>query len=210
MPRIYLTKIPSWWKDKDVDKITVAVKKRLFFRLLGPVVLHSNELILAERERLQNIAGQDFYEREDREWLLSLARKYRVNDNFLYTVREIMLQIELDEVNGIATLRPDGPLTEDGFKNASNSIDPYIEKSGRLKGLIIETEAFPGWESFSAFLHHFQFVKEHHKKIGYIALVTDSAIGDMAEKITNHFVAAEIRHFSSGDMESARSWIIES
>jgi hypothetical protein len=124
-------------------------------------------------------------------------------------MRKIMLKVELDEVNGIATVRPDGPLTEDGFKNASKIIDPYIEKSGRLKGLIIETETFPGWESFSAFLHHFQFVKEHHKEVTYVALVTDSVVGDIGEKITSHFVAAEIKHFSYGDIESAKSWIKE-
>jgi len=121
-----------------------------------------------------------------------------------------MLKIELDEVAAIATLRPDGPLTEEGFEKVSQTLDPYIEKSGILKGLIIETESFPGWESFSAFLHHFQFVKEHHKKIARIALVTNSAVGDMAEKITKHFVAAEIRHFSYGEMDRARNWIVES
>ncbi len=120
-----------------------------------------------------------------------------------------MLQVELDEGTGIATLKPDGALTEDDFRNASKIIDPFIEKSGTLRGLIIETKKFPGWESFAAFQHHFQFVREHHKKIAQVALVTDSAIGDMAEKIAKHFVAAEIRRFSYGEAESARRWIVE-
>jgi len=119
-----------------------------------------------------------------------------------------MLNVELDEVNGIATLSPNGALSEKDFESASSLIDPYIEKYGSLKGLIIYTKTFPGWESFGSLIKHFKFVKEHHKKVSHVALVTDSVLGNFGEKIADHFISAEIKHFPFNDLNNAQSWIL--
>jgi hypothetical protein len=121
-----------------------------------------------------------------------------------------MLNVELDELNGIATLIPNGALSEKDFEFAASVIDPYIEKYGNLKGLIINTKTFPGWESFASLIKHFKFVKEHHKKVSYVALVTDSVLGDFGEKIADHFVSAEIKHFAFDELNNAQSWILDS
>lgn len=118
-----------------------------------------------------------------------------------------MLHIDLDKQTGIAILSPDGALSEDDFVAASGIVDPYIEETGQLNGLIVHTESFPGWESFGAFLKHLRFVKEHHKLLSHVALVTDSAIGNLGEKIASHFVSAEIKHFKYSELEQAKSWI---
>ena len=99
-----------------------------------------------------------------------------------------MLNVELDKVTGIATFKPDGALSENDFESAASVIDPYIETSGKLKGLIIRTKTFPGWESFGSLIKHLKFVKEHHQKVSHVALVTDSILGGFAEKIAEHFV----------------------
>ena len=119
-----------------------------------------------------------------------------------------MLNVELDEVNGIATLIPHGALSEKDFESAASVIDPYIEKYGHLKGLIINTKTFPGWESLGSLIKHFKFVKEHHKKVCHVALVTDSVSGDFGEKIADHFVSAEIKHFAFDELTNAHSWIL--
>jgi hypothetical protein len=119
-----------------------------------------------------------------------------------------MLNVELDEVNGIATLIPNRALSEKDFESAARVIDPYIEKHGSLKGLIINTKTFPGWESFGSLIKHFKFVKEHHKKVSHVALVTDSVLGNFGEKIAAHFVSAEIKHFAFDELNNARSWIL--
>ena len=119
-----------------------------------------------------------------------------------------MLTVELDEVNGIAILSPNGALSEKDFESASSVIDSYIEKYGNLKGLIINTKTFPGWESFGSLIKHFKFVKEHHKKVCHVALVTDSVLGDFGEKIADHFVSAEIKHFAFDELNNAQSWIL--
>lgn len=118
-----------------------------------------------------------------------------------------MLSVEIDEVNYIAILEPDGPLSKDDFVQAARIIDPYIEDNTLLNGLIIHTESFPGWGSFAALCSHLQFIKEHHKKITRIALSTDSTLGNFAESIASHFVNAEIKLFSYQDLTQAKNWI---
>jgi len=55
VPRLYITKIPSRWRDKTSEGMPVVEKKGAFFRVLGPLVLHANELIQAERQQLESI-----------------------------------------------------------------------------------------------------------------------------------------------------------
>jgi hypothetical protein len=55
---------------------------------------------------------------------------------------------------------------------------------------------------------HFRFVRDHHRKVNKIGLVTDSKMGDVAEHLASHFVAAEIRHFPAGKAQAAREWIL--
>ncbi len=119
-----------------------------------------------------------------------------------------MLSVNLDREKGIAILEPQGRLLESDFKTAARIIDPYIAKRGALKGLIISTREFPGWDSFAALASHIKFVKDHHKKLSRVAVVTDSMLGDFAETIAAHFVSAEIKHFPYGQFDKAMNWIL--
>lgn len=119
-----------------------------------------------------------------------------------------MLTVNLNAMAGIAILQPAGELSVADFKAASKIIDPYIESAGKLKGIIIHVQSFPGWDSFAALISHFKFIKEHHKQVSHIALVTDSAIGGFAENIASHFVSAEIKSFAFNELDAAEKWII--
>ncbi len=118
-----------------------------------------------------------------------------------------MLSVKIDEDKGIAILEPDGPLSQADFDSAAKIIDPYIEKTGQLHGLIIHTKGFPGWDSFAALSSHLRFVKNHHQKIARVAFSTDSVIGNLAEAVASHFVNAEIKVFSYQEFEQARNWV---
>lgn len=120
-----------------------------------------------------------------------------------------MLSVKLDEENGIAILKPDGALSEDDFRLAAKEIDPVIEQKGKLNGIIIHSESFPGWDSFAALISHFEFVKDHHKQLSRVALCTDSVIGLFAETIANHFISAEIKLFPYSQFDKARNWIVK-
>lgn len=119
-----------------------------------------------------------------------------------------MLSVEIDEVNGLAILEPDGPLTKADFESAAKVIDPYVENTDQFNGIIIHTESFPGWDSFAALASHLRFVKEHHKKISRVAISTNSVIGNFSEAVASHFVNAEIKLFSYQELEQAKDWII--
>jgi len=120
-----------------------------------------------------------------------------------------MLNLEIDDINGLAILTPDGPLSAEDFVHVASVIDPYIEADGRLNGLIIATKSFPGWDSFAALLSHIRFVRDHHRHVSKVALVTDSPFGDLAEDLAGHFVSADVESFDFDELDEARAWVIE-
>ena len=118
-----------------------------------------------------------------------------------------MIEIKLDQDTGIVTVTPSGPLTEQDFKHLAGEVDPYIEKAGKLNGLIILIESFPGWEDFAGLISHLKFVREHHKKIEKVAAVTDGKIVSIMPKIVDHFVNAKVKYFPYESYNEALSWV---
>lgn len=118
-----------------------------------------------------------------------------------------MLSHSLDTNSGILYLRPGTPLEKQDFENLAKEVDPLIEKRGSLAGILIEAPQFPGWENFGALAAHLRFVRDHHKHVKKIAVVTDSSLGAFAERIASHFVAATVRHFPAGQSAEAERWI---
>ena len=119
-----------------------------------------------------------------------------------------MIEHTLDQAHSILHVRPQARLEQRDFVQLASTVDPHIEEKGDLAGLIIEIASFPGWESLGAMASHFRFVRDHHKHIKKVAVVTDSPLGNVAEHLASHFVAAEIRHFPAGSFEVAKQWII--
>jgi hypothetical protein len=119
-----------------------------------------------------------------------------------------VIDYSLDAAHSILLVRPKSALAADDFAALAAAVDPHIEATGGLAGLVIETPAFPGWDSLGAFVAHLRFVHDHHRHIKRVGLVTDSALGDAAERLASHFVSAEIRHFPAGQAEAARQWIL--
>ena len=123
-------------------------------------------------------------------------------------VEQNMLDHTLDAENSILFIRPKSSLSESDFVRLAKTVDPHIAAGGALGGIIIEAPEFPGWESFGAMAAHFRFVRDHHRKIKRVAVVTDSALGTIAENLASHFVSAEIKSFRSGDLEAAKHWVL--
>jgi hypothetical protein len=120
-----------------------------------------------------------------------------------------MIDHTLDTTRGILLVQVKDSLREGDFVELAKTVDPYIEQTGDLAGIIIETPSFPGWESLGAMAAHFRFVRDHHKHIRKVGLVTDSALGKVAEQLASHFVSAEIRHFPVGELEVAKQWVMD-
>lgn len=120
-----------------------------------------------------------------------------------------MLNYNLLKDEGILILTPTGALEESDFAAVARAIDPYIEEKGDLRGLMIEAESFPGWNDFGAFISHLRFIRDHHRHIGKVAAVSDSAILSIGPRVARHFVNAEVKHFESADREAALAWLRE-
>lgn len=107
VPRVYLSNIPERWRGGVSDDVTVQLKKRLFFRLLAPLVLRSNELIAQDRERLLVVAGKTDRSGDEKAWLVELAGRYRVTgnkgavdlDNFDAVVAELKRRVDVVPVS---------------------------------------------------------------------------------------------------------------
>jgi uncharacterized FlgJ-related protein len=82
IPRVYLEDVPDTWRERSARELSVADKKKLFFRIIAPIVLRINELILEDRARAKKLTerlaqGQSVGP-DDQAWLTGLAVKYKV------------------------------------------------------------------------------------------------------------------------------------
>lgn len=118
-----------------------------------------------------------------------------------------MIQHELLPERGVLILKPAGALRAEDFTALAGTVDPYIERHGELKGLMIDAPAFPGWENFAALLSHLRFVRDHHRRIRRIAVVSDSTLLAVGPRVANHFVSAEVRTFGTAERAAALAWI---
>jgi len=72
VPRWFVSSIPQ-----DMPEISAGEqRKRMFISMLLPHVLHANELIMADRERMLEIAGAAEPSAADRVWLAALGDRY--------------------------------------------------------------------------------------------------------------------------------------
>lgn len=120
-----------------------------------------------------------------------------------------MIEHELLVDDKILIVRPTDALEKADFTKLSQLVDPFIQSHGQLHGLMIYVESFPGWDSFAALIGHLQFVRDHHRKIGRVAAVTDSGFLKIMPTIADHFTQAEIKLFSYGLKEEALQWLKE-
>jgi len=118
-----------------------------------------------------------------------------------------MVEYELLRAEGILVLRPRDRLEAADFERLAQEIDPHIEANGKLHGILLDAEAFPGWNDFAALVAHLRFVRDHHRKVERIAVVSDSTFLSVAPKIAGHFVQAELRHFAHLERDAALAWL---
>jgi hypothetical protein len=118
-----------------------------------------------------------------------------------------MITHQLLPDEGILMITPGAPLEAADFEKLAQQIDPYIEENGKLQGLLVDAEKFPGWKNVVGLVAHLKFVKNHHQKIKKIAIVSDSSVLAVAPKIASHFVQAQIKNFSQAQKEEALGWL---
>ena len=82
IPRVYLEDVPDTWRERGAKELSAADKKKLFFRLIAPIALRINELIIEDRVRAKELTGRLAHGQsvtpDDQAWLTELAVKYKV------------------------------------------------------------------------------------------------------------------------------------
>ncbi|NYT77102.1 STAS/SEC14 domain-containing protein [Alcaligenaceae bacterium] len=106
-----------------------------------------------------------------------------------------MINYSIMQAEGILLITPSSPLSKEDFNSLNADVDVYLSKHARLHGIMIHAQKFPGWEGFGAFTAHMHFVREHHKQVERIAVVTDSPLAGIGELLAKHFTSAEVQHF---------------
>jgi hypothetical protein len=114
----------------------------------------------------------------------------------------------LDEQNAVLIVEVKSALAKEDFILLSKVIDPFYQRNGELKGIIINTKKFPFWKSSESFSAHISFVKNYHYKTKKIALAIDSFLPKLLAKLARRFIHAEVKNFSYNKIDEARDWIL--
>ncbi len=119
------------------------------------------------------------------------------------------IEAQINHDDGILTLEPsqDRSLSEDDFNYVTRQVDDYLQDHEKINGILISTRHFPGWQSLAAMLSHLKFVRDHHRKIERIAVVTNSPLGKFADHVTDHFIKAQVKSFEYDQQDLALSWL---
>ena len=120
-----------------------------------------------------------------------------------------MLEITEDDAHDCLLLEPSGSLSEADFQRLTERFNARVHATDRAPNLVIHAASFPGWKDFGAMLSHLRFIRDHHRLIEKIALVSDARILDFAPKVASTFVAARIRHFPANSLDAALAWVAE-
>jgi hypothetical protein len=118
-----------------------------------------------------------------------------------------MLKVTEDHARRTLILEPSGPLARGDFEALGPRFDA-LSADGPIR-LVVHAASFPGWDDFGSFLAHVGFVPAHQSRVEKVALVSDSRILDLAPRIADLFLAAEVRHFPAHALAAALDWVAE-
>lgn len=173
---------------------------------------------LTSFERVAVVTDVDWIEKSVKAFGFALPGEVRVfDDDDLEDARKWIseppsqgqLSFELLEDEGVLVLQPKGELEAADFERLSAEVDPYIEKTGELQGLMVVADHFPGWDDFAALSSHIRFVRDHHSKIRRVALVTADRVVSALPRVASRFVDAEVRTFGIDERDAALLWVGE-
>lgn len=121
-----------------------------------------------------------------------------------------MLRITDDRERHCLILEPTGSLTRSDLDRLRETFDRVVAETDRAPSLVVHSASFPTWADLGALARHLRFIREHHKMVPRVALVSDARVLDAAPLIARRLVAAEIRHFPDKHLPAALDWVAES
>ena len=120
-----------------------------------------------------------------------------------------MLRVEAMRDHNVLVIIPDGPLESADFKFLVKEISPILASKGKLAGVIVRTESFPGWRNVGATACHLNFIRAYQHQIDRVALVTSSTFLRLASRVAHFVVKPQIRSFGLAESDQALAWLEE-
>jgi len=85
-------------------------------------------------------------------------------------------------------------------------LEAFIERHGEIRVLEVIKD-FEGMEA-GAFWHDVQFSLRHVQDFSRIAIVTNPDVHHLWSSLVAPFMRCDVEHFSPGEMEAARDWLM--
>lgn len=117
-----------------------------------------------------------------------------------------MLEHRFDVTGKLVTVEPTGKITPADFEKVARAIDGYLHMHGELHGLVVQAASFEDWDEFVAHTGHLKLMREHHRQIQRVAIVSDAELSQVIPQLARHFVAADLEQFPAENVERAASW----
>lgn len=108
--------------------------------------------------------------------------------------------------SGLIVVEVTEPLRGQDFDALAVTADTWLETHDAVQGIVIHAREFPGWENLGSLLRHVRFVRDHHRKVRRVALAADSKLADLAPRLAEHFVQAEVKGFGYDELDRAMAW----
>ena len=119
-----------------------------------------------------------------------------------------MLAYHLNPETGIVELRPRGPLEAQDFTSLWLTMKSYIEDHGRLRGLLLELDRFPGFDDWDAIAAQIRFVRRNLPKVDRIARLTDNPWLEPRPDVLRLLTPLEVKRFPLERRGDAFAWIV--
>jgi len=119
-----------------------------------------------------------------------------------------LLAYHLNPETGIVELRPRGPLEAQDFTSLWLTMKSYIEDHGRLRGLLLELDRFPGFDDWDAIAAQIRFVRRNLPKVDRIALLTDNPWLEPLPDVLRLLTPLEVKRFPLERRGDAFAWIV--
>ena len=118
-----------------------------------------------------------------------------------------MLMYQILETENIVIIEPKESLSKADFDALTRDVDLHLLRTETLNGMLIHASKFPGWDSLGSMVTHLRFLRDHHRLIKKVALVSDSLLASITPKLVDHFVSAEVKGFAFDEKEEAIAWL---
>jgi hypothetical protein len=108
--------------------------------------------------------------------------------------------------SGVIVAEISEPLRAQDFDALGATAQKWLETHDGLQGIVLHVRKFPGWQNTGALRRHIRFVRDHQRRIGRIAVATNSKVAEVAPRVARHVVRPDVKAFGYDELDRAIAW----